>query len=271
MKKTSIFEYKDYKKFVRDRIDSMPKQGYGQYTEIAKRLNIHNVVITQIFRGDKELSLDQALELSNYLELTPLERDYLFLLVQHNRAGTHKLKEHIKEKMTELREQSEDLQKRLVQDKKLSEETRAIFYSNWYFSGVRLASDIPGVDSPEEIAKRLGLSRITVQKVLEFLLRTGLCVEKNGKIQMGPQRVHVGNDSILVSRHHTNWRLKALERIPQGAREDELFFTGPFALSKAAIQKIRKTLLETIEAATKTAVDSNSETLSCLNIDFFEY
>ncbi len=54
------------------------------------------------------------------------------------------------------------------------------------------------------------------------------------------------------------------------SRKDNLFYTGPMALSKKAAEKIREAVIDLIEQATKEASVSDSETLRCLNIDWFE-
>lgn len=51
---------------------------------------------------------------------------------------------------------------------------------------------------------------------------------------------------------------------------DELFFTAPMVLSADMILEVRKELVTLIERITKQITDSKSETLACLNIDWFK-
>lgn len=266
----TIFNYDDYKQFVRDRISNLPKKGRGQYKVLAERLRVHNVFLSQVFSGEKDLSEEQALELSEYLELSEFETDFFILLVQIRRASTHKLQQRLKNRLNLLRQQSQDLRKRLPQDKQLTEEVRALFYSNWYFSGVRLATSLEKLNTVEEIAEYLNLPRTLVQQINEFLLRHGLILQTKKGLEMGPRRIHVGRESLVLSRHHTNWRLKAIETLPIYDPTNQLFFTGPYALSKKAAKKIHGLLLELIDQATAEAVNSESETMVCLNIDWFQ-
>lgn len=265
---SSVFEAENYKKLVTERLKSFPKGGYGQFRKIAERLRVHPVIITQVFKGPRDLSEEQAIELADYLGFTKLESQYFLVLVQKERAGTAKLKDHHEERRKELQNQSKDLKNRMVNSQILTEEAKALFYSNWYYSGVRLASSIPVLNTPETIAQYLSLPLPTVHRVLEFLLAQGLVVQNEKGLDMGPARTHVEANSPLVSRHHMNWRNKALQRMDKFTNK-ELFFTGPVVFSEKAQAEVREILVQTIERFMKVVQDAPSEKLSCINIDLF--
>ncbi|MGZ3699053.1 MAG: TIGR02147 family protein [Bdellovibrionota bacterium] len=266
-----VFDFENYKEYVVKVIKTMPKRGYGQYRKIALHLGVNSVVVSQIFKGSRELTAEQALSLSEYLGFTTLERDYFLLLVQLDRAGTHQLKKLLLGKLQELREKSKDLKTRLEQDQQMTEEAKALFYSNWYYSATRLLSSVPGFDSIDAIAERLEIPRSTIKAVVEFLVQHGLCIEREGRLQMGPSRTHLESSSPFLSRNHINWRLKGIENMePQNP--DHLFYSGPMSISLSAGQKIRSELVNLIEGVTKTVVDDpkSPSGLSCLNIDWFQ-
>ena len=72
-----------------------------------------------------------------------------------------------------------------------------------------------------------------------------------------------------MNRHHSNWRLKSLQAMEK-ITDADLYYTGPMALSQDAASSIRKLLIELVEKSTKMASNSDSETLRCLNIDWFK-
>lgn len=264
----NVFEAENYKKLVLERLKGFPKAGHGQFRKIAERLRVHPVIITQVFKGSRELSEEQAIELADYLGFTKLESQYFLSLVQIERAGTVKLKEHHQERLKELQSQSKDLKTRVFEKKALSEEAKALFYSNWFYSGVRLASSIPTLNTPEMMGQYLNLPLPLVHRVLEFLLSHGLVVQTEKGLDMGPAITHVEAGSPLVSRHHMNWRMQAMKRIDR-AGMDELFFTFPIVISEKTQSQIREIFVQAIEKCTPLVKDSPSEKLSCLNIDLF--
>ena len=264
----NIFEFNNYKKFVNKRILEMPKRGHGQYRKMSIYLAVSSVNVSQIFKGDRELTVEQACSLCEFFGLAELESQYFVNLVEFERAGTHQLKTMIKKRLGEIHDKAQDLKHRLVQQKQLNEETRAIFYSNWYFSGIRLATSIPHLQTVDSISERFDLPLTTVNRVLLFLMQHGLCIEEKGKFRMGPSSTHLEASSPLVSRHHLNWRMKGIEKMEHFSSE-ELFLTLPCSLNLPAMKAIRKELVDVIERVTKIVDDAPSERVACFNIDFF--
>lgn len=265
-----VFDFSDYKKFVNSRIASMPRRGHGQFRKIAEHLRIHYTMISQVFRGDKDLSSEQALSLCEYLGLSDLETDYFMALVESERAGTQSLKARLNRKIIELREQAQNVGNRLPKTFSLSDADRAIFYSTWYHSALRLMTSIDQFQTVDAMAEHLDLPKNLVNQVIQFLISVGLCVRKpNGKITMGPSRTHIPADSPLVTRHHTNWRLKAIERFGK-LSHDELIFTSPLTISTKDAPKVKEILLRAVEEISKIVENTDAQQLSCLNIDWFK-
>lgn len=264
----NVFDYRNYKDYVNNWIKTQPSAGHGQLRQLALELNVNSVVMSQVFRGNRDLSLEQAVGVSKYLGLNPLSRDYFLLLVQKERAGSKELKDIFEKQLEDIRLASQNLKSR-IKHQKMSEEDKATFYSRWYYSAIRLGVSIPDLSNTSAIADHLGLERSLVSHVIEFLLTHQLIISKQKKFEIGPQVTHVGHDSPFVNRHHSNWRLQALKAMDKSNKED-LFYSGPMALSKSAATKIRKLVVDLIEKSTKEASESESETLRCLAIDWFE-
>lgn len=264
----TLFEYHDYKLWVNDWIDSQPSGGHGQLRKLALYLEINSVVMSQVFRGDRDLTLEQALKVTQYLGMTELERDYFLLLVQKGRAGTTELKSVFEKQLQTIRKSAQSLKNR-VQHHKFTDEDKATFYSQWYYSAIRLGVSIPQLSTISALSGHLNLDRSVVVQVIEFLLKHQLIIEKKGRYDIGPQVTHVGHDSPFVNRHHTNWRLKGLQAM-DNITDQDLYYTGPMALSETAAKEIRKMLVSLVEKSTQQAAHSDSEVLRCLNIDWFK-
>ncbi|MBY0469814.1 hypothetical protein K2X30_01510 [bacterium] len=109
-----------------------------------------------------------------------------------------------------------------------------------------------------------------VAGVLKFLLEKKLLVKKAGQLDFGKNVVHVPHDSPFVMKHHSNWRMKALQSMDM-KRSSDLHYTAPVSLSADLVPQIREELIGLIQKYTKQIADSPSESLMCLNIDWFEY
>ncbi len=264
-----IFDFDSYKKFIVARIDASPKGGRGQVRLIASHLRVHTSLISQIVRGSKHLTLEQAVDLAAYFGLNPIETDYLLTLVEWERAGSTALKKFFLEKRERLLRQSKKVSALFSKSQSLSESQRAIFYSQWYFSAIRLLTDIPAFQTREAIAEHLKLSQATARAAVDFLLSAGLVVEKKGVLECGPTWTFASDGTPHAARHHTNWRLKALERIEQ-RREHEVQITLPVTLSVKDRAKLRKMIFKFVEESKELVESSPAEVLSILTLDLFD-
>ncbi|MGZ3816941.1 MAG: TIGR02147 family protein [Bdellovibrio sp.] len=266
----NLFEFDDYKEYMRSRIRALKGQGRGQQKKIAEHLAIGSVNVSQILHGDRNLTVEQAVEVTEFFGFNQLESKYFISLVEYERAGTKKLQKIIRERINSYREQSQDLKTKFPAVVQLNEESKSMFYSHWYYSGIRLLTSIPGHHTPEQIAQNFNLPLGKVQGVIDFLLRTGLCKLIDGQLSIGPSSTHVESTHPLVSRHHSNWRFKAMEKL-DNIKKEELFLTVPCSLDDHAFQKIRQELVNAIEKISKTIDDAPSTRLACLNVDWFGF
>jgi uncharacterized protein (TIGR02147 family) len=260
----------DYKKIVKNWLELQPQQGRGQYKKMADALMLSAVTISQVFNGEKHLSLEQAFKLADFMHLTDLKKEYFLQAVQFARAGSKELEDYFAGKLSALRQQSQDLKTRLVQDKSLSETDKAQFYSDWIYSGVRLGSALDGLNTTSNLATRFQLPEKKVAEVLDFLVRTGLAVEENGAIKMGPQRIHLESNSPYVKSRQMSWRLKGFERMSK-KQADELFYTAPMCLNKKSVAEFKEILTNAIEKINEKVIAEKPDDLMCLNIDFFRF
>lgn len=266
----SIFDHMEYRSYLEAWIEAQGAQGYGLKGRIAQQMGISSSLLSQVLKGDKSFTPDQASDLADFLGLTEIDADYLQLLVDYDRAGTHRYREKLKKKIHLLQQQSRKIGKRVGRDKELTDEQKAIYYSSWIYTGIRNLSAVPEFGQAEAVAKALKLELPIVNRVLRFLLETGLCKEVDGALTYAVANTHLDSDSPFVNKHHQNWRFQAIQHMERRS-EDDLFYTAPMSLSRAAADDIRKLLPTVIQSILKVSGPSPSETVACLNIDWFGY
>jgi uncharacterized protein (TIGR02147 family) len=265
----SIFDFEDYKQFMLAWISARPKNGRGESGRLAKFLRLHSTMMSHILRGNSQLSLEQAIEVANYMTLSDLETDYFLELVQFERSGTVMLKKKVKMRAEEIKKRALRLTERMNSQKhKLTESDLAIFYSSWHFSAIRLLATLAPIDT-YEIGKKLNLSSKKANEAVTFLNRTGLCHTVEGsKIQASSSVTHLGADSPFVWKHHENWRLKALER-HFDLKDEELVYSAPLTISQNDMVVLREKIVKLIQDFKKTVQNTHPEIVACLNVDWF--
>lgn len=266
----SIFEYSSYRSYLQAWIESQGARAYGLKGKIAQALGISSSLLSQVLKEEKSLTPDQASDLSDFMALNELESEYLHLLVELARAGTPKYREKLSRKMRGLQQQSQKIGKRVPRNKELSDEQKAIYYSSWLYTGLRNLVAVPGMDQVQALSEHTKIEPQVIQRIIRFLVENGLCVEEKGKISYGPASTHVDRESPFVNKHHQNWRFQAIQHMER-RRDRDVFFTSPMSLSKEVVEEVRKMIPNFIQSVMKVTGPSASETVACLNIDWFEY
>lgn len=264
-----VFEHNDYKTYVNSWVESQERSGYGQYARFAEVLSTTSVAVSQVFRGPRDLNLEQALKLATYFGLSNLEKKYFILLVEKARAGTAELAEYFDKQIIEVRAQSLSI-KNIIEHSELADQDKEVFYSSWIYIALWLAADICEISSIPKLALKFNLPEEKVREITGFLVEKGLLVRAHHGFALGKNVVHLPKDSPLILRHHFNWRMKALENISNNGN-DKINYSAPMSLSQEAAREIHTEILKLIKKFTKKASDSKSEALFCLNIDWFSF
>lgn len=265
----SIFEFSDYRPFLKAHFAKSKNKGRGQLLALARFLRIHPTVVSQVFSGLREFSEEQAIEIGERLELTPLETKFLRTLVRHSSAGSPKLRAQLKLELEEMRKESQSLATRVPVKNSLTDTERAIFYSSWIYSAIRLfCSTSKKGKTVDEITANFEIPRPKTIEITQFLTQTGLLTYEEEHFQMGSQSTFVDRNSPFLPKHLLNWRLKATQTLDRLA-SDELMYSGPCSISRQDFAKIREELADVIKKFAKTVETSEAEEIACLNIDFF--
>lgn len=264
----SIYSYTDYRAFLTNYISKLPKQGRGEVSRMAEAIGVHPSLLSQVLSESKNLNLEQAQDLCEYLKLTIQETEHFFLMVNYQRAGTKKLEDYFKKKLQQSYQSSIEVSQKVRQDKNLDENEKSIFYSHWLYVAIWLFTSLRNGKELEEVVSEFRISREQATNILSFLTSTGLCQLEKDKYKMGPKSIHLSRESPHVVRHHTNWRLRAIETCDK-ITSDELMVTAPISISEKDFIKMRARLTEVMKEVIDTAITSDADKVACLNLDFF--
>lgn len=266
----SIFNFTNYRDYLRAYIKSRPKAGYGELSRIATHLKMNTTLLSQIFSGLRTFSTDHACELAEYLGLTDIETEYLYLMIEHSKAGTGKNKSYLKNRMALLKDESLNLSKRILREKDLTENEKAIFYSTWVYSALHLfcGTRENGV-TLDEICDKIQCTRQKASEYMLFLINSGLCKEENERFSIRTLSTFIDNESPHLLKHHNNWRIKAIQKSDNISKK-ELMFTAQVSISEKDFDIIREQIIKGIEDILKTVKESGTENLAFLNIDWLK-
>jgi uncharacterized protein (TIGR02147 family) len=264
----NIFDFRDYKAYLNHVLSQMPSRGHGLRSRFAKHLRVQPGYISQVLNSGAHFSPEQAEDLNHFLNHTEEESDYFLLLVQLNRAGSVPLKQRIQKQMDLVLSRRADLQTRVQIKKRLSIDEQSRYYSSWQFAAVHILTTIPRFRTPDSISQALGLSTRRTKIVIEELTKIGLLEKKGQEFHPGETLLYLSNEAALISKHHCNWRVRALEALEE-INDENLHFSVVTSISKEDRRKLRNFLAGAVEDFMKVVKSSSEEELHALNIDFF--
>lgn len=262
----NIFEFHDYKEFLGEQAKL---SGRGFKKALAGAAQCQTTYISQILGGKPHLSLEQAQAALSFLGLTREEGYYFLLLVEKARAGTPALRAFLEDRARVEREKHLVIRDRVKLGSSLSVEAKATYYSSWHYAAVHMLITIPKFQTLTEIARKLQLTQKRSSEVLEFLTSVGLTTSQNGRYSPGDSQIYLEKTSPLMAKHHTNWRIRAIESLDQDSPE-EIHFSGVFTLTSEASERIRTILVQSIEDSVNVVKEAKEEKLVAMGIDFFE-
>jgi uncharacterized protein (TIGR02147 family) len=268
MQTKSLLEYNDYKEYLRDFLDLNPKKR-GSRSAMAKAIHCQSAYLSNVLGGHQHFTPEQGEDINIYLGHNSMESDYFLLLLTWARAGTPRLQNRIQQKMEQLKAERFNLGKRLDVAPLLTQENQVVYYSEWYYSAIHTLTSIPKMNSADAIAEALNLPLPLTNKALSFLEKTGLVKRSNDGFKIGPTRLHVGADSPLVTKHHMNWRLMALQSL-QNRHLEDLHYSSVITLSEKDVIKIKESLLKMIKELKPLIQSSHEEVQYSLCFDFFK-
>lgn len=266
--KPDLFNFLDYQAYLSQ---ALPTQGEnrGARVKLAQALNVQKGFISAVLHGDSHFNLEQAIRVTRFLAHTEKENEYFLLLVQYARAGSEELKKHFKKKIEEILIKRREVRERISSKTDLSEADQTVYYSTWHHAAVHLCLMISKLQTPESMARYLGLQVEAVSRVLEFLVKTGLAKHTGHGFSAGPTRIHLPSNSPLVAKHHTNWRIQAIQALDR-PKPRNLHYSLVMSISEDAAEKIRTILLEMIQKTEPVLKQAQDEAIYALSLDLFD-
>lgn len=266
----SVYEFIDYKLFLKKCIAQSEQRGFT--TRLAEAAGCQRSYFSTVLSGNIHLLPEHLFGICEFLKLSNDESEYLFLVLDYNRAGNISFRSHLLKKIREKQLAWKDLKNRLKKDSIPEAEdmsVRQFYYTSWVYSAIHIAVSIPMLGDIKQLSNYLGITEEMSFWHLEKLAQMGLVEKKGGRWGWKSGDLHLSKDSPWINNHHANWRMQAVSDLPQ-RRSESLHYSVIQSLSKEDLEALRFRIIEWIEEFKKIASPSRSEELICLNIDFFK-
>lgn len=262
-----IFEYLQYRPYLESRLGPKGSRT-GLRKKLSEHLQVHTTLVSQVLLDKADFSLEQAEGCNEFFSHSDDESEYFILLILKDRAGNQRLKQRFETKIRDLRSQYLNIGERLKAEAEILPEDRARFYSSYLYSALHVLVSIPHLQTASSLSHFLKLPEEEILTKLQFLIKLGLIIQKQNRFLHGPRHVHLPNNSVFISQHHTNWRLKALQSLEAPAKND-LHYSAAITLSQEDAFIVKDSIIQNLQENIKTIGSSKEEVAYVYNIDFF--
>lgn len=267
--KSSIYEYRDYKSYFLDLIESDPTHRRGKRKDMAEAISCQVSHITNVLSGIGHFNQEQTESAARFFGLSFAETEFLLQLVQYNRAGTSSLKKFYEKVLYERQARVAGLKSKLSMPDSLKNYEESTYYSSWQYGAVHVLLSIPEYQNREAIVEKLGISMAKVDEILLFLIEAGLAKKEAHKFKIARSLLHLDKSSPLILRHHTNWRLRSLMALDENA-EDQVHYSSVFTLSRKDYKRVREILTKALSDSMHVITESPEEDIAAVCLDLFK-
>lgn len=266
----TIFNFDHYKDYLKFWINSKPKKGRGVINAMSFFLKMKASLLSAILNTERNMTIEQALELNKFLNHSEIESEFFINLVSLDRAGTYQLKEFYRQQRKEIIKKSEIINKRINVEQVITDEQKSLYYSQVLYSYIRILSTLENGISLNELMNVTKHEKSNIQKKIEDLVAFGLIKKENDRYFSTNKNIHISKESLFYIQHRENWLLEQLRVVPDVGNAN-LNFTCPCTLNREDFEKIKKILLQSITETHAIINKSPAEQFACLTIDFISY
>lgn len=265
-KKINIFNYTDYKFFLKDYYNYQKKTyRFFSYRYFAQKTGVAASVLKDIISGRRNLSVPVMHHYAAVMKLNNRETKYFEILVKFVNTKDNAEKNEAFIDMIRLRGRS---------GIKFLGEDHYEFFSKWYHSAIRELITLPDfVEDYELIARRLHpqITAVQVKKSIEFLLSSGILQrDKNGKLMQKDSVISSEYDmasAALRNYHKQMVELAgfAIEGVPRQLREISSLTLG---ISVKCLNRLKERIHIFKEDILTMVVDDKSDSELVCQVNF---
>jgi len=247
----SIFDYSDYRLFLRDWLQAQKADGHPiTYEALGEAAGFTSKgFLTQVLQGKTNLPERMIGDIAKALDLRKKERDYFDLLVRFNQA----------KRATQRAELHQRIQDGFKADAKALALEQFEYYQKWYYSAIRsLLGYFPFKGDYADLAKQLepAITPAQAKRAVNLLSELGLIQRKEDGLYHLTDRLITSGEAfvshavIQFQRETMDLAKEALETFPKAKRSGSTLTLGlSEAGYKALEEKLKVLRREMVEIA----------------------
>jgi uncharacterized protein (TIGR02147 family) len=264
----TVFDCNNYQDYL-EKVLPIRGEERGVRSKLALYLDCRVSHITQVIQGLSHFSPEMALKTADFLQLDENEMHFFLLLVNRERAGNHKLKTYYQNQIDDILKDRANVKNRLEVTDELSSEQIMHYYSSWHYSAIHILCSLESVKSYSDIRERINLPVDKIKEAVSFLIESKILDSDSEGLRTTGRRIHLDAKNKMISKHHTNWRIKAIEEVGV-PKEKSLHFSAVYSFSRKDWETIKEVFLKSLKSSEEIIEKSPEDMVGAICLDFFE-
>lgn len=245
------------------------------FEKMALACGIQKTYLSKVLNSSTHLNPDQLFSACEFLKLSPGETEFILLLRDSEVAVNSKRASLLKVKITKIRNENMKTESAIqVAHEGSVESNKWEYYTDVDLQLVHMFMTVPEYSKdPNQICSKIGIDAHRLQAVLLKLQNWRIVQFRGGIYKVNDPKLHLPEDSPVFLAFGILNRIKTIEKIRQAKAEkgDDYFFSVMFSASKKLQGKFKRKFLDLIKELQSEVIDSKSEEIYQLNIDFFKW
>lgn len=267
MKSISIYNYNNYRDFLKGIIKGN-HEVRGFQAQMAKAAPCQSSYLSQVLHSNIQLTPEQALGISLFLNMDENEKEYFVLLVQLDRSGSAPYKSWINAKLKAAKEKGKDIAERVPSQTISNTANHLTYYTAWYWSAIHMILGVPKYQTVTAIAQRFALPESFIEQSLQQLKTFRLVTQKGHRWERLVNHLHLPKGSPLAGVQHNTWRMKAANNALLGNPE-AFHYSAVYTMSVKDYESIKMRLQDFIVEVRQKVDLSPEEEVAFIGLDCF--
>jgi uncharacterized protein (TIGR02147 family) len=270
----SVFKHLKYRSAIEEVVESR-RNLPGKFTlrSLAFEAGMQASFLTNVLKGRFDFNADQMFALTQALGLSSAERDYLMLLLEHERSVFKARKEELKKKIEEIRKENQKSEKHLsVKAVELSSDAQAQYYLDPFAQLTLVYLNLaPYSKSPEKLGSTLGISQQHLGEILQILTTTGDVVREGMHYKVVARNRHLPKRNPLSGPHLTMMRLKSIDQLQRLSVDQSYSHSVTFTGTEETKEALSDAYLSFLKKAESIVRPAKSEKVFQMSFDLFPW
>lgn len=270
----SLYKHLSYRKAIEEIVEIRRKLP-GRYTlrKLAENCRLQPSFVTNVLKGRFDFNADQLFAICSELGLPDPEREYLLLLLEHERSVHKPRRDQLKSKIDEIRKESQKSEKHLavkVVDPQQADQTQ--YYLDPFAQLALIFLNLsPYNKQPDKLGAALGISQTHLGEILTNLSKIGAIQIENGLYRVVSRNTHLPKSNPLSGPHLTLMRLKSVDQLQRLSREQSYNHSVTFTGTAETMTLLSDAYLGFLKKAEAIVKPAPSQAVFQMNFDLFPW